>query len=124
VALRIWCTTHSWTSATGKDAAHGIGQAGQTVAAHDEDILNSPRLDVVKNLQPETCAFGFLDPQPEHLLAAGNAHAQNRVYALLQHAFVGADGNAQAIHKDHRINPFQGPALPIGDLLLQLFGGA
>jgi hypothetical protein len=107
-----------------EDTAHCVRQAGQTITAKHENILYAARLQVIENLEPEAGALGFFDPQSEHFLAAGNAYAQNGVDALFENPFLGAHRHSQAVHKHHRINPFQRAALPVGDLLVQMFGGA
>ena len=54
----------------------GIAQAGKSIAAHDEHVRDTAGLEVVENFEPETRAFGFFNPQAQHLLPAVRADAE------------------------------------------------
>ena len=77
-----------------------IGQTGESVATQNQNVLHATGFQIVEDLQPEACAFGFFDPKPENFLAAADADTEHGVDTFLQHAFVGADGNPQTIDKD------------------------
>lgn len=66
--------------------------------------MRAAGFDIVENLESETGAFGFFDPQPEHFLLAAKADASYGLDAFLEHALFGAYGHAQGVHKDDRVN--------------------
>src|SRR6185437_9577642 len=107
-----------------EDGFHSVAQTGEPIAANDQRIVHSTSLQIVEHLEPEAGTFGFFNPQPEHLLPAGNTDAEHGIHTFLQNAFVSAYGHAQAIDENNRVDTLQGPVLPIDNLLLQLVGGA
>ena len=68
---------------------HGIPQTGQSIAAQDEYVEHAARFQIIQNREPETSAFGFFNPEAEHLLLAGEADAQDGVHAFFEDTFLG-----------------------------------
>src|ERR687894_552475 len=66
-----------------------------------------------QNLAPSFCS----SPEPQDFLAAVGAHAERDVDGLVAHHPLVADLDPQCVEKDQRIDRFQRPRLPGGDLL-------
>ena len=57
---------------------YGLGEAGQTVVAGDEDIRNTAVLQFSQNVDPEPHPFVLLDTQAQEFLVAVQVDAQGR----------------------------------------------
>src|SRR5438270_7230301 len=123
VTFRMWWTTHSCTSVCWIADSTAFRRPVNP-SPHRMRMSCKPRaFEVIEDLQPEASAFGFLDPQTEHFLFARKTHAEHRVHAFLEDAFVRAYGYAQAVHKEDRVHVFERPVVPLYNLLLQFVGG-
>jgi hypothetical protein len=72
-----------------------------------------------QNLAP---SVRLLDPQAEDLLAAIDAHAERDVDGLVAHRAFVADLDPQGIEEHQRVERFQRPVLPLGDLVQHRVG--
>src|ERR1700747_2986904 len=51
-----------------EDRADRLGKTFEPVDNRDQDVIDAPGLELVHDLEPEFCALGLLDPQPQYLL--------------------------------------------------------
>lgn len=50
----------------GKGRFETAGHAAQTIRYCNQDVLDTPRFEFIKNIEPEGCAFGIIEPQTQH----------------------------------------------------------
>ena len=87
----------------GVDRADRVGQPGQPVAAHDENVLDAAIAQVGEDLGPKLGALGILDPAGQGVFSAVGVHADAQVRDLGgDHPGV-ADPDADAVDVDDRV---------------------
>jgi len=84
----------------------------EAIGDGDQDVMDTARLQIVKDFHPEFCTFGVLDPDTEDVAAAVGQHAQGQVHGLGAHHRLITDLDPQRVEEHDRVHRLQRAALP------------
>ena len=84
----------------------GFGQAGQSVAAYDQDIAHAPVGQLGAHVGPKSPSFIGLDPDAQHVLDALHVHSHRQVSGPVLHPVIASDFDADRVQVDHRVERF------------------
>ena len=96
----------------GEDRADRVRQAGETVAAGDQDVANAAVAQVREYLLPELRPFSVLDPAAQGMLAAVYVDPDGQVSDLGGDHAVVLDPDPDPVHVEDGVHLVQGPRLP------------
>ena len=94
-----------------------FGEAGEAVAADDQDVFDATVGKLRADTRPELRALGLLHPDPQDVLDAVHVDADGEVSGLVADVGAVADLDHKRVEIDHRIERFQRSALPSQHLL-------
>lgn len=96
-----------------KDASDTILQTGHPIHGQEQDILNAPVLDGVKDVEPRALRFPRGNPQPQDVFPAMHINAQDDIHGMVcRTAVLPLDTNPYTVHEDKSIQGGQRPVLP------------
>ena len=99
-----------------------LGEPGEPVAAHDQDVFDPAVGQVRAHPGPERRSLGGLDPDPEDVFDAVDVDPDRDVGGLVQHVRAVADLDHQRVEIDHRVERLEGTLLPDQDLVGDVVG--
>ena len=98
----------------GPRGLHGLGQALEPVAAHDQRVGHAPVGHLGAHVRPEGGAPVVLDPYARHMLEPVHVDADGDVRRLGRHPAVVARLDPDGVQVQDRIELVQRPLLPFG----------
>ncbi len=101
-----------------------LRKAGQAVDAADQDVADAAALELGENAEPELCALGLLEPDPENFALAGHVDADREVARHVLDRFAVADLDDQRVEVHDRVDRVQRAFLPGLGVLEDLGGHA
>ena len=102
----------------GPGGLNRVGEATQTVAAHDQHVFEASVAYLGQYRQPIFGAFAAVaQPNPQDMFAAVHIDADHHICWAVDHGAVGSDLDHHGVYVQKGIAPIKGTVLPFGELV-------
>jgi hypothetical protein len=101
----------------------GAVEASEAIGAEKQDVVDAAVFEFGENLEPELRTLRFGDPEPEHVAAAVQAHAEHDVERALLHMAAVANADEERVDIHDRIHSIETALLPSAKLFEHVLRG-